>query len=109
MPPAATKLKSGKISKSQILIPPHPQGHVMSVKCEKPLDELAVQVWLLYDNLNLKYCTLYVHVSGTELRTDGRTNRQTDDPITRCPRRTFQAGGIKKFLETLQAYNKFFI
>ena len=43
-------------------------------------------------------------VSGTELRTNGqtdkRTNRQTDggqtdDLYTRCPRRTFQAGGIK--------------
>ena len=39
---------------------------------------------------NFKYCTLFV--SGTELRTDGRT----DDPMNRCPRRTFQAGGIKK-------------
>ena len=52
MPPAATKLKSGKISKSQILTHPHPQGHVMSVKCEKPLNELTVQVWLLYDHHN---------------------------------------------------------
>ena len=66
---------------------------MMSVKCEKPLNELTVQVWLLYDHHNFKYCTLYL--SGTELRTDGRTNRQTDDPITKCPRRTFQAGGIK--------------
>ena len=57
------------------------------------------------------YCmtteTLLHFVSGTELRTDrqtdrrmdGRTDRQTDrrtdDRITRCPRRTFQAGGIK--------------
>ena len=31
-------------------------------------------------------------VSGTELWTD----RQTDDPITRCSWQTFQAGGIKK-------------
>ena len=82
-----------KISKSYILTPPHPQGHVMSVKCEQPIDELTVQVWLLYHNLNFKYCTLFL--SGTELRTDWQTNGQTDDPITRCPRRTFQAGGIK--------------
>ena len=90
-----------KISKSYILTTPHPQGHVMSVKCEQPIDELTVQVWLLYHNPNCKYCTLFV--SGTELRTDGQTDRQTDkrtdrqtnDPITRCPRRTFQAGGIK--------------
>ena len=83
-----------KISKSYILTPPHPQGHVMSVKCEQPIDELTVQVWLLYHNPNFKYCTLFV--SGTELRTDKQTNGQTDDPNTRCPRRTFQAGGIKK-------------
>ena len=85
-----------KISKSYILTPPHPQGHVMSVKCEEPIDELTVQVWLLYYHRIFKYCTLFV--SRTELRTDGQTNRQTDgqtdDPITRCPRRTFQAGGI---------------
>ena len=61
-----------KISKSYILTPPHPQGYGMSVKCEEPIDELTVQVWLLYDHPNLKYCTLFV--SGTELRTD----RQTD-------------------------------
>ena len=90
-----------KISKSYILTPPHHQGHVMSVKCEQPLDELTVQVWLLYDHQNFKYCTLIL--SGTELRTDRRTDKQTDgqtdgrtdDPNTRCPRRTFQAGGIK--------------
>ena len=77
---AATKSKYGKISKSQILTLPHPQGHVMSVKCEQSIDGLSVQVWLLYDHPNLKYCTL--NVSGTELRTDrrtdGRTNRRTD-------------------------------
>ena len=87
-----------KISKSYILTPPHPQGQVMSVKCEEPIDELTVQVWLLYDHPNFKYCTLFE--SGTELQTHRRTDRQTDkrtdDPITRCPRRTFQAGGIKK-------------
>ena len=65
----------------------------MSVKREEPIDELTVQVWLLYHQPNFKYCTLLV--SETELRTDGQTNGQTDDPITRCPRRTFQAGGIK--------------
>ena len=87
-----------KFSKSYILTPPHPQGHLMSVKCEQPLDELTVQVWLLYDHPNFKYCTLFI--SGTELRTDrrtdGRTDKQTDrrtdgrtdDPNTRCPRRT---------------------
>ena len=77
-----------KICKSYILTPPHPQGQVMSEKCEEAIDELTVQVWLLYHHPNFKYCTLLV--SGAELQTDG----QTDNPITRCPRRTFQAGGI---------------
>ena len=67
-----------KSPKSYILTQPHPKGHVMSVKCEEPIDELTVQVWWLYHHLNFKYCSLFV--SGTELRTD----RLTDDPITRC-------------------------
>ena len=66
----------------------------MSAKCEQPLNELTVQVWLLYGHPNLKYCSLLV--SGTELRTngqtDGWTDRWRDDPIPRCPRQTFQAG-----------------
>ena len=61
-----------KIYKSYILTPPHPQGHVMPVKCEEPIDELAVQVWLLYHHPNFKYCTLFV--SGTELRTERRSD-----------------------------------
>ena len=43
MPPAATMLKYGK--NYQVLHfdpPPHPKGHVMSVKCEEPIDELTV-------------------------------------------------------------------
>ena len=74
----------------------------MSVKCEQPIDELTVQVWLLYHNPNFKYCTLFVSGTGrdgiTDGQTDKRTNRRTDDPNTRCPRRTFQAGGIKSIL-----------
>ena len=42
-------------SLSYILTPPDPQGHEMSVKCEEPIDELTVQVWLLYDHPNFKY------------------------------------------------------
>ena len=45
MPPDATKSKYDKISKSLILVSLHPQGHVMSVKCEEPLDELTVPIW----------------------------------------------------------------
>ena len=65
-----------KISKSYILTPPDPQGHVMSAKCEEPLDELTVQVWFLYDHPNFNYWTFLV--SGTELRTDRQTDGQTD-------------------------------
>ena len=65
-----------KISKSYVFDPAPPQGHVMSVKCEEPIDELTVQVWLLNHHPNFKYCTLFV--SGTELRTDRQTNKQTD-------------------------------
>ena len=90
--PGGNKVKIWQISKSYIW-PRPPQGHVMSVKCEEPIDELAVQLWLLYHHPNFKYCTLFV--SGTEWRTDRQTDGRTDDPITRCPRRTFQARGIK--------------
>ena len=76
MPPAAKSQNMAKISMSYILTPPNPQGHGMSVKCEQPLDELTVQVWLLYHHSNFKYCTLFV--SGTELQTDRWTDRQTD-------------------------------
>ena len=68
------------ISKSYILTPPHPEGHVMSVKCEEP------KVWLLYHHQNFKYnvyCILFV--SGTELQqtdkeADKRTIRLLDAP-----------------------------
>ena len=56
--------------------------------------ELIVYVWLLYHHPNFKYCTLLI--SGTDKRTDRWTDEQTDDPNARCPRRTFQAGGIKR-------------
>ena len=35
----------------------HPQEHVLSVKCEQFLDELTVQVWLLYHHPRFKYYT----------------------------------------------------
>ena len=59
----------------------------------KLLNWLTVQICLLYDHPNFKYCTLYV--SGTELQTNKRTNRQTDgNQITRCPQQTFHTKGI---------------
>ena len=39
--------------------------------------------------------TLNIALCKRDGITEGRTNRQTDDLITRFPRRTFQAGGIK--------------
>ena len=42
MMPPAYKSKSGKISKSYILTPPHPQEDMMSVKVEQHLDVLLV-------------------------------------------------------------------
>ena len=62
-----------------------------SVKCEQPIDELTVQVWLLYDLPNFKYCTLFV--SGTELRTDRRTDRQTNGRTDRQTIQTLDAPG----------------
>ena len=47
----------------------------------------------MYHHPNFKYCTLYV--SGTELQTKKQIDGWTDDPISRCPRRNFQASGIK--------------
>ena len=55
---------------SYILTPPHPQGHVMSVKYEEPIDELTVQVWLLYDHPNL--------ILHFVCKRDGITTRRTD-------------------------------
>ena len=73
--PGGNKVKIWQKSLSPTFDPLHPQGHVMSVKREEPIDELTltVQVWLMYRHPNFKYCTLFV--SGTELRTDKRPNR----------------------------------
>ena len=78
-----------KSRKSYILTSPHSQGHVMSVKCEQPLDELTVQVWLLYDHQNFKYCTLFI--SGTELRTDKLTDGRMIQTLD-APGRPFMQG-----------------
>ena len=80
-----------KISKSYILTPPHPKGRVMSVKCDETINELAVQVWLLYHHPNFKYFTLFV--SGTELRTDGQTGGRTDGQTDRRTIRLLDAPG----------------
>ena len=90
------------LSKSHILTLPHPQGHVMSGECEQPLYELIVQVWLLYDHPNFKYCTVCKRDGVADRQTDGQTNRQTDgrtdDPNTRCPPAD-QSGRGHKYME----------
>ena len=91
MPLRQQSQNMAEISKSYILTPP--SGYGMSVKCEESIDELTVQVWLLYHHPSFKYCTLFVN--GTKLQTDRqtdrRTDKRTDNPITRCPWQTFQA------------------
>ena len=54
---------------------PYP-GHVMLVKCEKPIDDITLQVCLVYDHPNFKYGTLYV--SRTTLQTNRQTDKQKD-------------------------------
>ena len=75
----ATKSKCGKIFKSYILTLLHPKGHVMSAKCDEPIDELAVQVWLLYHHPNFKCCTL-LYAGRNYGQTDGQTIRLLDAP-----------------------------
>ena len=42
-PPPSNKIEIWqKFSKSHLLTLPYPQGYVMSVRCEQPLDELTV-------------------------------------------------------------------
>ena len=46
----------------------------ISVKSEQPIYELAVQLWLLYNRYHLKFDVIM-----------DKTDRQTDNPNTRCP------------------------
>ena len=50
-----------------IFLPTHPWGHVISMICEKPSDELSCQVWfwLMYHNWNL-ICCIYAVVTGLQ-------------------------------------------
>ena len=97
MPSAATKSKYGKNLEVLHFDPAPPQGHGMSVKCEEPLDELTVQIWLLYLYPNFNYWTLFV--SGTELRTDKQTDKRTDGQTIRlldAPGGPFRPGASKE-------------
>ena len=65
MSPAATKSKSDKISKSYIVTPPHPKGHVISVKREIlrwicSLSLVTVAVLLLLHNVTLSNISVYM-------------------------------------------------
>ena len=80
------------------------QGHVIYVKCEQPLDEITVQVWLLYDYPNLKYCTtLYVrgwNVRQTDRKMDGQMIQVLDTPSGPCTvglKKTPQCNVVKVF------------
>ena len=57
---------------------PPPGACDISEVYRQPLDELVVQVWLLYGHANFKYCTSYV--SGTKLRTGDEVIRLQDAP-----------------------------
>ena len=72
--PAATKSTYDNISKSKILTPSRPQGYVISLKCEQPLDELTVQVWSLKDHR-----TLHIALCLYAGRNYGQTGRRTDE------------------------------
>ena len=80
-----------KISKSYILTLPPGACDVSEVwaTLRWTYSQSLVTVWPP-QTLNNALC-LHTYISGAELRTDG----QTDDPNTRCPQLTFQAGGIK--------------
>ena len=74
--PSSNKVKLWQKSLSPTFWP-HPtpsQGHVMSVQCEQPLDELTVQVWILYDHPNFKYYALFINCKTGH--NYGRTDRQ---------------------------------
>ena len=67
-----------KICKSYILTRlPHLQGQWMSAKCEKLIDELTVQVWLLYHHPNFKYCT-FLKAGRNYGQTNGRSDYYRD-------------------------------
>ena len=82
--PASNKVKILQKSRSPTFwLCPTPRGmYVMSVKCEEPIDELLVQVWLLYHHPNFRYLDIALCLKA------GRNYRRTD-------KWTFQAGGIK--------------
>ena len=48
---------------------------------------------IITQNLNIALC-----LNAGQLRTEGWTDKQTDNPISRCPQQTFQAGAHKTVL-----------
>ena len=51
--------------------------------------------YIIKQTLNIALCK---RDGITDRPTEGQTDRRTDTLITRCPQRTFRAGGIKKHL-----------
>ena len=83
MPPVAKSQIMAK-SKSYILTQPDPQGHVMSVKCEQPLDELTVQplqylrlkqIWPWSRPNSLGHSMVPLGLTISDDQTDGQTEK----------------------------------
>ena len=75
--PGGNKVKIWQKSLSPIFWPAPPQGHVMSVKCEEPINEITIQVCLHVSSPELK---ILHFVSKTGLWTDRRTIWLLDAP-----------------------------
>ena len=93
--PGGNKVKIWQ--KSYILTPPQPQGHGMSGKCEEPIDEPTVQVWLLYHHQNFLYCTCTLYHNYQQ--TDKQTDRQMDGQMIKslyAPGEPFRLGHKNK-------------
>ena len=100
-PPAATESNYGK-NLQVLYFDPTPSPGVLDVsECAEPIDELTVQVWILYYHSNFKFCT----VSGTELRPGRQTDGQAKGRTIRlldAPGGPFRLGGIKNLTNALR-------
>ena len=79
--PGATKSKYGETLKVLHFDTAPYQGHGMSMKYEQPLDELIVQVWLLYHHPNfiLHFVCKRERITGRRTDKKKTKNNQTDE------------------------------
>ena len=64
---------------SYVLNLPQPKGHVMSMKCKQPINELTVQVSLLYDHPNILILPFICKLEGFSYeQSDTRTFQVKD-------------------------------